>query len=711
LFGVDNSRLKGDVGLRLISTWLILAAIYVLLVGGYIAAIPPQQSIDEGSHFQYVQNLIRLDGLPVVRPDDGPEAFEPPLYYASTAVVSSLAEHLDLNGRFAISKPLLELLIGRVLSAIAGLVTIWSVWQLTGLVFPRQTVGRMLATALVAFDPTFLSVSASVTNDSFAAAFGSLAILAAAETAARGLSTRRTILGGVAVGLGVLTKLSTLATLAPLVLAIALIYAKRRELAASARQIALLGATVLAVAGWWWWRSWSLYGDPTGRRLQAMLNPGMVRTAPIPIAEYPSHVGDLLRTYLAAVGPNGSIRLPELAYDVWFGLLLLGLLGLLTLAARHRSGMPADPRARVLAVAGVAVVASGVALVVAAQSIEGLWHGRLLLPVSAPIAVLLTVGLYSLGVPRRASSFAIGGGLVALAVTVPLVSLAPIRSSTTLPAAAARDVQFPIDATYAGAMRLVGSSVTHETVPAGDRVQVTLYWETVGSVDDEWTVYVHLDDNQQHTVAQWDGFPCLPMRYWRPEQLYAQPIELAIPDGLLPGVYTLKAGLYRKMNGQLLRPSVQVDASSSSATEPLAGIVKIAGGALERPTTATQVEFQDGIELAGWDWSQGKLTLTWQSAGTPAKQYTVFVHLLDGDGRLVAQNDGPPANGNFPTEEWGPGDVVIDPHPLAAPPGSYQVEVGLYDSQTHQRLPVVNGSDRVLLAEVTVGSIDGRNGV
>ncbi len=47
LFGVDNSRLKGDVGLRLISTWLILAAIYVLLVGGYIAAIPPQQSIDE----------------------------------------------------------------------------------------------------------------------------------------------------------------------------------------------------------------------------------------------------------------------------------------------------------------------------------------------------------------------------------------------------------------------------------------------------------------------------------------------------------------------------------------------------------------------------------------------------------------------------------------------------------------------------------------
>jgi len=74
--------------------------------------------------------------------------------------------------------------------------------------------------------------------------------------------------------------------------------------------------------------------------------------------------------------------------------------------------------------------------------------------------------------------------------------------------------------------------------------------------------------------------------------------------------------------------------------------------------------------------------------------YTVFVHVVDRNGALLTQHDGQPASGEEPTSGWAWDQVVLDTHtvqiPHTAPPGSYEVRVGMYQLQTMQRLPVWN---------------------
>jgi hypothetical protein len=78
------------------------------------------------------------------------------------------------------------------------------------------------------------------------------------------------------------------------------------------------------------------------------------------------------------------------------------------------------------------------------------------------------------------------------------------------------------------------------------------------------------------------------------------------------------------------------------------------------------------------------LVLYWQAAARPSKDYTVFVHLLNEAGVLVAQQDNPPVYGTYPTSQWQPGPVVVDSYaiiiPDALPHGRYRFEVGLYDA-------------------------------
>ena len=84
------------------------------------------------------------------------------------------------------------------------------------------------------------------------------------------------------------------------------------------------------------------------------------------------------------------------------------------------------------------------------------------------------------------------------------------------------------------------------------------------------------------------------------------------------------------------------------------------------------------------------VTLVWQSTMPTAEGNKVFVHLVNGDGAIVAQSDAEPAGG-YSTDRWVEGEVVTDTHVLALPPdlpsGDYHLRVGLYDPITGRRLP------------------------
>jgi len=106
-----------------------------------------------------------------------------------------------------------------------------------------------------------------------------------------------------------------------------------------------------------------------------------------------------------------------------------------------------------------------------------------------------------------------------------------------------------------------------------------------------------------------------------------------------------------------------------------------------------------------------RLTLHWQALAEMERRYTVFVHLLDSDNRIVSQMDGEPLGGTHPTTEWQFGEIVRDNYGLLiapdTPPGEYLLEVGMYYLPTLERLPVLDASgsaedDRVVLGRIVV---------
>lgn len=88
------------------------------------------------------------------------------------------------------------------------------------------------------------------------------------------------------------------------------------------------------------------------------------------------------------------------------------------------------------------------------------------------------------------------------------------------------------------------------------------------------------------------------------------------------------------------------------------------------------------------------LVIYWQAQQPVLQSYTVFVHLLDSTGRLVAQQDNLPVQGLAPTDTWQAGAVIRDPYRLAlppeTPPGQYQIVVGLYTAEG--RVSIQSGS-------------------
>jgi hypothetical protein len=121
-------------------------------------------------------------------------------------------------------------------------------------------------------------------------------------------------------------------------------------------------------------------------------------------------------------------------------------------------------------------------------------------------------------------------------------------------------------------------------------------------------------------------------------------------------------------------------------------------GAAESPQLATPPPGEAAIRLVTADfpetWTAGEtvnVELRWWLAETVAQDYSVFVHLRDtGSGQVVAQGDGPPLDGWYPTSMWPRGEVVDDVHGVPAPAvvaaASYDLVVGWYDLASGARL-------------------------
>ncbi len=127
-----------------------------------------------------------------------------------------------------------------------------------------------------------------------------------------------------------------------------------------------------------------------------------------------------------------------------------------------------------------------------------------------------------------------------------------------------------------------------------------------------------------------------------------------------------------------------------------------------------QVNFDDQIELQGYTVEQTgrrlQVTLFWRAKKDISRDYSVFVHVVNTGGDIVAQHDGQPGwQVTIPTGSWLPGETVLDRHtielPADLPPGTYTLNAGIYYWETLERLPVLENGAPVDNF-VTLGSVE-----
>jgi len=101
-----------------------------------------------------------------------------------------------------------------------------------------------------------------------------------------------------------------------------------------------------------------------------------------------------------------------------------------------------------------------------------------------------------------------------------------------------------------------------------------------------------------------------------------------------------------------------------------------------------------------------RLTLYWQSQIAMDRNWSLFVHVVDADGVIVAQRDRYPGQGLLATTLMQPGQTWADAYAIPLPreivaPGEARLAVGVYDLRDGARLPLATGGD-----SATFGSIE-----
>ena len=269
----------------------LLAAIlatYLLLALAYVALIPAWEAPDEPAHFLYVQALLET-GDPPAPPPPQRDSFrksgyvtsnyewhQPPLFYWLAATGLRLGQALGLPTAFTgfpsinpafpgavrlfagDAIPPVTLYLVRGLSALFGLLTVYSAYWLARRLALGVALLPELAAGLVAFVPQFTFLSAYVTNDSLAILAGSagLAALVTVVTASPAHQRRAWLVAGSFTSVGLTTKMTAwyLAPLGLVLLGVEWLTGRRTLRASVADLAAFLGsAAVLPLLIWLRW--------------------------------------------------------------------------------------------------------------------------------------------------------------------------------------------------------------------------------------------------------------------------------------------------------------------------------------------------------------------------------------------------------------------------------------------------------------------------
>jgi hypothetical protein len=264
----------------------------------------------------------------------------------------------------------------------------------------------------------------------------------------------------------------------------------------------------------------------------------------------------------------------------------------------------------------------------------------------------------------------------------------------------------PLNATFGNQFELLGYTIEPKMLEAGSELTLSLFWQLTQPAADSSLIEAVVQvaplnpEAQVTAVSELLGTPRYPASFWQTNEIIMQQHTLTLADDTpAPSLYWFNVILFDE-TAQLRLPIVWqgeplAEALLRIGPEP----IFVGETAVPAPTALTDYTFGQQIQLNGYDIHPAdngagmELTLYWQALVQPTADWTVFVHLVDENSRLVAQGDSVPREGNFPTQWWTSGTHIPDPHLLAGEIScgelsQYRLLVGFYNSATTERLPV-----------------------
>lgn len=184
--------------------------------------------------------------------------------------------------------------------------------------------------------------------------------------------------------------------------------------------------------------------------------------------------------------------------------------------------------------------------------------------------------------------------------------------------------------------------------------------------------------------------------YWQINQIMPDIHHLTLPPTLAPGAYKLVAGLYLSAADWL--PVVNAAGTPQGNSVQLAWVKRPIPVPDLLPTNTLSISavLANSFALQQAYASQivsgsVELKLAWRALRSrPDTDATIFVHLVDAAGNLLAQEDARPLGGQYPTFIWDKDEIVVTTHQLhlANINEAIQVFVGMYTFPSLSRLDV-----------------------
>ena len=282
----------------------------------------------------------------------------------------------------------------------------------------------------------------------------------------------------------------------------------------------------------------------------------------------------------------------------------------------------------------------------------------------------------------------------------------------------------PVQEGTAGAIEIAGYHLPISQAAAGDFVPLTLAMRTIDGSGDFYTPVLYIGDGPDQVTLEFTTDSHLTTPSWQPGEIIVERFDFALPHNTAGGRYPLTLGvrnLSTSEDTELMLPLGELVVSAQDHHLPTnhllanfrqrVGLVSAIArnGLLEKRTA----RWDDPMVVEPGDTVH--LTLEWESLAPAEESYTIFVHLIDQSNRPLVALDYTPLGGSTPTHlwipKWMPGQRMLDPYQMEIPaglaPGTYFIEVGLYEMTSGRRLHMSDEAgnligDRFILGPIVI---------